>query len=388
MIGPEFGSGGSLAAQNVLGFSADELTVVTGGPDSTARFWRVPAAASASDQDSASRRSIWPPAGDAAAVATPDASKIIVGDRDGNVHVLAVDDGPESFLATDEIVSFLGHSGKIRLLSVSSNGDKVVSVASDNSIRVWNTATGVPQPFFGDVSGSPVERIVFSPDASMLGVLSGNRVQIMDAVNGSVMALFDLAEQHRSMSFADNDRLFVGSENGALRVASRETEDSWNLQTLWQGDAAIRWLEASPRSRYLTFVDQNNLAQQFILGEGRLGELSLQLPGRVEEVTYAPSGSRVLLRTAGWIHRASSAASGLIWLDAVLAPRPIHGSRMVFGNMNNQTANPLGNRVFVPVSGDGSVQLTELSFDGSGRAALFGNKEELLAEWRLRLGLD
>jgi WD40 repeat protein len=348
----------------------------------------VPAAASASDQDSASSRSIWPPAGDAAAVATPDASKIIVGDRDGNVHILAVDDGPESFLATEEIVSFLGHSGKIRLLSVSSNGDKVVSVASDNSIRVWNTATGVPQPFFGDVSGSPVERIVFSPDASMLGVLSGNRVQIMDAVNGSVMALFELAEQHRSMSFADNDRLFVGSENGTLRVANRDTADSWNLQTLWQGDAAIRWLEASPRSRYLTFVDQNNLAQQFILGEGRLGELSIQLPGRVEEVTSAPSGSRVLLRTAGWIHRASSAASGLIWLDAVLAPRPIHGSRMVFGNMNNQTANPLGSRVFVPVSSDGSVQLSELSFDASGRAALFGNKEELLAEWRLRLGLD
>jgi len=388
-IGPALGSGGSLGAENVLGFSSDELTVVTGGADSTARFWRVPPpAASASDQDAPNWRSTWPPAGDAAAVATPDASKIIVGDRNGNVHILPVDDGPESFLATEEIVSYLGHSGKIQLMSVSSNGEKVVSVASDNSIRVWNTATGVPQPFFGDVSGSPIERIVFSPDASLLGILSGSRVQIMDAVDGSVVALFDLVEQHRSMSFADNDRLFVGSENGTLRVANRETADNWNLQTLWQGDAAIRWLEASPRSRYLTFVDQNNLAQQFILGEGRLGEHSVQLPGRVEEVTYAPSGSRVLLRTAGWIHRASSAASGLIWLDAVLAPRPIHGSRMIFGGTDEQTENPLGSRVFVPVSSDGFVQLTELSFDASGRAALFGNKDELLAEWRLRLGLN
>jgi hypothetical protein len=210
----------------------------------------------------------------------------------------------------------------------------------------------------------------------------------MDAVNGSVVALFDLAEQHRSMSFVDNDRLFVGGENGTLRVANRETADNWSLQTLWQGDAAIRWLEASPQSRYLTFVDQNNLAQQFILGEGRLGELSLQLPSRVEEVTYAPSGSRVLFRTARWIHRASSAASGLIWLDAVFAPRPIQGSRMIFGDMNNQTANPLGNQVFIPVSSDGYVQLSKLSFNTGGRAALFGNKDELLAEWRLRLGLD
>ncbi len=387
-IGPAFGSGGRHGAENVLGFSADELTVVTGGPESTARFWSAPAPASTNDQDSTSQGSIWPPAGDAVAVATPDASKIVVGDQHGNVHILSVDDGPESFLANEEAVSFLGHSGKIRLLSVSSNGEKVVSVASDNSIRVWNTATGVPQSFFGDVTGSPIERIVFSPDASLLGVLSGNRVQIMDAVNGSVLSVFELAEQHRSMSFADNDQLFVGSEKGALRVVNREAKDNWKLQTLWQGDAAIRWLEASPQSRFLTFVDQNNLAQQFILGEGRLGELSLQLPGQVEEVTYSHSGSRVLIRTAGWIHRASSAASGLIWLDAVIAPRPINGSRMIFGGMKNQAVNPLGNTVFIPVSSGGFVQLTELSFDASGGAALFGNKDELLAEWRLRLGLN
>ncbi len=385
-IGPAFGSGGSLGATNVLGFSSDELTVVTGGPDSAARFWQVQAQASAIDQESASWGSIWPPAGDAVAVATPDASTIVVGDRDGNVHILPVDGGPEAFLASQEGVSFLGHSGKIRLLSVSSNGEKIVSVASNNSIRVWNTATGLPQSFFAEVSGSSVERVVFSPDASLLGILSGNRVQIMDAANGSVLALFELAEQHRSMSFTDNEHLFVGSENGTLRVVNREATDNWNLQTLWQGDAAIRWLEASPESRYLTFVDQNNLAQQFILGEGRIGEHSLQLPGRVEEVTYSPNGSRVLIRTAGWIHRASSAASGLIWLDAVLAPRPIHGSRMIFGDSNNQTANPLGNRVLIPVSSDGFVQLTELYFDASGGAALFGNKDELLAEWRLRLG--
>jgi hypothetical protein len=210
----------------------------------------------------------------------------------------------------------------------------------------------------------------------------------MDAVNGSVLSVFELVEQHRSMSFADNDTLFLGSEKGTLRVVKREAMDNWNIQTLWQGNAAIRWLEASPQSRFLTFVDQNNLAQQFILGEGRLGELSLQLPGRVQEVTYSPSGSRVLIRTAAWIHRASSAASGLIWLDAVLAPRPLHGSRMIFGGTNNQMANPLGNRVLIPVSSGDFVQLTELSFDASGGVALFGNKDELLAEWRGRLGLN
>jgi len=32
------------------------------------------------------------------------------------------------------------------------------------------------------------------------------------------------------------------------------------------------------------------------------------------------------------------------------------------------------------------VELVELAFPGSASAALFGNREELLAEWRTRLG--
>jgi hypothetical protein len=61
---------------------------------------------------------------------------------------------------------------------------------------------------------------------------------------------------------------------------------------------------------------------------------------------------------------------------------------MIFAAAGDQTPNPLGNRVFVAVSSDGYVQLKELVFDASGGGALFGNKDELLAEWRLRLGLN
>jgi len=222
----------------------------------------------------------------------------------------------------------------------------------------------------------------------MLGILSGNQVQIMDANDGSVVAIFDLAEQHQSIAFADSGRLFIGSESGNLRVASRDNTNNWSLQILWQGGSAIRWLAASPQSRYLVFVNQDNLAQQFILEEGRLGEYSVRLPGTVEEVTFSPNGSRVLFRTSRWIHRASSAASGLRWQDAMFAPRPVPGSRMVFGNSSNDSPAALGNRIFIPVSGDGFVHLAELGFDGSPGVALFGNKDELLTEWQLRLGMN
>ncbi|MGI9219512.1 MAG: AAA-like domain-containing protein [Woeseiaceae bacterium] len=388
MIGPVIGSGGDPLDENLLGFSSDELTVVTGGPASTARFWRVPATPAATDQRIANRYGLWPPAGDAVAILTPDASKVVVGDQAGNVHFLPADGGPESFMVTEEVVSFLGHSGKVRLMAVSADGARVASVANDNSIRVWDTQTGLPQSFFGEAVGSSIESLVFSPDASILAILGGNQVQIIDAEDGSELALFELAEQHQSLAFADSERLFIGSENGTLRVINREAPGNWVLQSLWQGDSPIRWLEASPQGRYLVFIDQGNLAQQFILAEGKLGEQSLRLPGAVEDVSFSPNGSRVLFRTARWIHRASSAAAGLRWQDAVFASRAVSGSRMVFGDVVTDSAAPLGNRVFIPVSANGYVQLASVGFDGTAGASLFGNKSELLAEWRDRLGLD
>jgi WD40 repeat protein len=388
LIGPVLGSGGSADVDSLLGFSADEQTLITGGPGSTARFWKAPAAKSASESTAADQHAIWPPAGDAVAVATPDASTIVIGDRQGNVHMLAAGGGREAFLAAEESVSFLGHGRKVRMLSVSADGGKIASVADDNSIRIWNTATGLPQPFFGDASGYSVEHVVFSPDASLLGVLSGSRIQIMDTTNGSVVSIFELGESHQSMAFADDNRLYVGSESGTLRVLTRGPDRSWRLQPLWQGDAAIRWLAVSPRARFLVFVDQNNLAQQFILSEGRIGKHSVQLPGRVKEVTFAPSGSRVLIRSSRWIHRASSSVSGLIWLDAMFAPKPVASARMVFGEASNNTATPLGDRVYLPTAGDGFVQISELNFNASRGSALFGNKDKLLDEWRHRIGAD
>ena len=61
---------------------------------------------------------------------------------------------------------------------------------------------------------------------------------------------------------------------------------------------------------------------------------------------------------------------------------------MVFGDVQDSTAVPLGGRVYLPVAGDGFVQLAELNFDARRGPGLFGNKSELLNEWRHRFGTD
>ena len=217
--------------------------------------------------------------------------------------------------------------------------------------------------------------------------MSSNRVYVMDAADGRMVARFELGVRSRAMTFADDGSLYLGNENGTLQVVAQDGNGAWNIRTIWQGDAALRGLAASTHSRYLVVVDAANRAMQFGLAEGRLGEMILELPSTVEEVSFAPGGSRVLFRTQRWLHRASSARAGLVWLDAALAPQGLAGAGMVFGAAGDGAA-ALANRVYLPVPGNGFIRLAEVGVGELSGPGLFGNKDALLDEWRRKFGRE
>jgi WD40 repeat protein len=387
-LGPRLGAAATPAAAKLLAFSANEQIVVTSGENSVARIWRAPLLPVRSDPgiDSA-LRSIWPPSADVVAAATPNTKKIVIGDQQGNVHVLAADAGREELLSRADDISFFGHSATVRRLEVSADGLLAASAADDNSVRVWNLGDGLPRPFIVNVPGAAIDRLVFSPSGARLGVLNGSSAEIIDASTGDLLVRFDLGENHQGIAFAADDHLYLGAESGALRIIVQDSSDGWTMRTLWQGDAAIRHLEMSPKSRFLVLVDQNNQARLFGIAENRIGEMTLQLPSSVEEISFTPSGYRALFRTSNWIHRAGSSDMGLIWIDAILAPKPLPSARMVFGDPGVNGSAAVGSTVYLPVASDGQARLAELNFAFSRGAGLFGSKDELLQEWRDRLAL-
>ena len=381
--GPLLGSGGSDAVSHLLAFSADERVLLSGGPDSTARFWRVPAdidpVAAANTEAS---HAVWSAAGNAVVAATPDAGNLVIGDDGGHVHVFPADVSAESLAAAAEEVSFVGHDAAVRMLRISADGRLAASAAADDTVRVWDLADGRPLPFMTDMPGGAVTALEFSPDASTLAAVNATRVVLLDTGSGDVLVELPLGEVHAGVAFADDDNLYLGSRSGSLSVVSRSASGAWTRQLRWQGAFAIKWLRASPRGQRLVLVDQNNLAQQFDLEEGRIGELSVSLPEQVEDVAFNPVGSRVYLRTARWIHRASSSTNGVIWLDAIFAPRPAEGGSIIVN-----TSTSAGNEIKLPVNRAGSVTLAKLRFDSSETPALFGNRDELIEEWRRKLGM-
>ncbi|MDJ0938234.1 MAG: AAA-like domain-containing protein [Woeseiaceae bacterium] len=385
LIGPAIGISAPGEAGDLLAFNAGEDVVVTGSLQGRVRFWQLPVTTKGA-QAPPGGDAIWTPAADAVVAALPDASAVLIADRGGNVHRLPVESFAEALAKAREDVSFLGHNAAVRGLTISQDGRLAASVAEDNTLRVWSTADGLPAPYIAELPGNVIERITFSPDGSLVGVLSATTVNIIDTATGDIAAELELGETHSDLAFGFDNSLYLGSLSGALNVMTRDASGVWSLRRLWQGEAPIRWLELSPRGRFLVLVDQNNLAQQFVLADGRTGELSLQLPSPVQEVTFSPNGSRVLFRTSRWVHRVGSSPSGLIWLQAMFVPDSLAGSRIVFGSDSGRASS--GQAFYLPVAREGIVNLQRLQFDDASSPGLFGNRDTLLDEWQQRLAFD
>ncbi len=384
LIGPLLGVRKASQSRDLLAFSQDEQILLTGTFDNNPRIWRVPTASTtASPVQQSATHAIWSPAADRSVIAAPDGTFVAVGDPAGHVHIVSSDATPADLAEISEDVSFVGHSSNVRLLSVSASGALLASVADDNTVRLWRSGTGEPLAYLIGVSSEAVSKVAFSPDAGYLALLSGSRVSVINISDGTTIAEYQSGSVFSSLTFATEKQLYLGARDGSLQLLSKTDDNNWNMRQVWQGPQGIRLLRASPRGNSLVLVDENNLASQFLLSEGRIGAATLQLPSDVQEVAFGTSSTRVYFRTPRWVHRASSSMSGLIWMDAVFAPRPLDGAGIVHGNGTTETE--AGHRMYLPVAKNGFVELVELGFSRSASTGLFGNKDELLAEWLARI---
>ena len=213
----------------------------------------------------------------------------------------------------------------------------------------------------------------------------------MDAETGALITDVQLGENHSALAFADNDTLYLGSDAGVLRSLTINRAGGLSMRNVWTSAAALQNIEVSRNNHYLVIVDATDTARILDLRDGTVGEAGLQLPGPVHDIVFSPGDSRVLFKTARWIHRASVSLAGLVWLDAVRAPKALSGSRMVFEDQPDidrplpDTADPFGDRVIVLTRDAGFAEVAELNFGHTAGPTLIGNKTELLSEWRDKL---
>ncbi|MDH5501008.1 MAG: hypothetical protein OEY72_07905, partial [Gammaproteobacteria bacterium] len=151
------------------------------------------------------------------------------------------------------------------------------------------------------------------------------------------------------------------------------------------------------QTQRLVLVNAANEARWLDIRSGRVSEQTLGLPDVISDILFSSRDSRVLLRTPRWVHRTAISPSGLIWLDAIRAPKALPGSRMVLDTgipaiATDDSAATRDNagghdRLLVLTRETGFAEVAELQFDYSSGPALVGNRQELLDEWRKKLAV-
>ena len=193
-----------------------------------------------------------------------------------------------------ELVAQLGHRGGITSVAFSPDGGRIVSGGRDNSIRVWDAATGeVVATLISP--GRVVTSVVYSPDGRH--IVSGDRddtVRVWDAESGeNKLTLTEHTGTVYAVAYSPDGRHIVsGSWDDTVRVWDAESGE--NKLTLTEHADTVTSVAYSPDGRHIVSGSWDDTVRVWDAESGENKLTFTEHADTVTSVAYSPDGQRIV----------------------------------------------------------------------------------------------
>lgn len=203
------------------------------------------------------------------------------------------------------IQTLTGHSGYIRAMALSRNGQRIVSVERDDTIKIWNATTGEPMKTIqlvdtADISSS----LAFSEDGQLILSPSSSNVKLLNAGTGLVeRTLVGHSKEVWAVAISHDDQWIAsGSEDNSVRLW--DANKGLAEKTLVGHSDPVWAVAFSPDSRWIASgsEDRTIMLWETLTGEAKtfVGHDDL-----VQAVAFSPTGR--------WIVSGSSDETVRVW---------------------------------------------------------------------------